>query len=374
MNLHNVNELKDSCCGCGCCKFVCPVDAISEVSGDRGETNYVVNANCIGCGKCIQLCPVQNVKLNQKSDYFYRAITKNNDVLKKSSSGGMAYELASSIIRNNGVVYAAAWDKNYQEVRHKRIHLMDCLEDTQGSKYVQSIIKTPVYQSICKDVKFKKVLFIGCPCQVAAVKNCTKNNENLFCVDLVCHGVPSAQLLKEQLSHLTNEKIESITFRKGLSFVLELSYGNKLYRVNGYDNPYYSLFLNFASLRESCYHCKYAQRERVGDVTIGDFIEGKKGYSCVIVNSEKGRKLICSTEKVIEYEKRDASLLNSNDAFNHPTVKNPKTELFFRRYHKYGLSAAYNLTFYKLVMKRTIRRILGDKFYDCLIAKVKNNR
>ena len=36
-------------------------------------------------------------------------------------------------------------------------------------------------------------------------------------------------------------------------------------------SPYYDMFLNLKTLRDSCYRCPYAGRFRAGDLTIGDF-------------------------------------------------------------------------------------------------------
>lgn len=77
---------------------------------------------------------------------------------------------------------------------------------------------------------------------------------------------------------------------------------------------YCSLFLDGITLRENCYRCPYAKTERIGDITIGDYwafesvhpelknnpaFEERRGISCVLVNSEKGRELCESIEKTL---------------------------------------------------------------------------
>lgn len=48
--------IEDKCVGCGNCKEVCPVDAISE------GTPYVIDAGkCIDCGNCVGECPVEAI-------------------------------------------------------------------------------------------------------------------------------------------------------------------------------------------------------------------------------------------------------------------------------------------------------------------------
>lgn len=70
-----------------------------------------------------------------------------------------------------------------------------------GSKYVKSN-PVGIYDKVVEKLKNgNSVLFIGLPCQVAAVKNymlAMSDNirENLYTVDLICHGSPSPKILK----------------------------------------------------------------------------------------------------------------------------------------------------------------------------------
>ena len=62
-------------------------------------------------------------------------------------------------------------------------------------------------------------------------------------------------------------------------------------------SPYYYHFLQGYNYRESCYHCKYARKERCSDITLCDFwgidsvapeMNNFYGVSGVLLNSEKG--------------------------------------------------------------------------------------
>ncbi len=48
---------RSECCGCGACRCVCPVGAISMIGDEEGFEYPVVDADaCIGCRKCMGAC------------------------------------------------------------------------------------------------------------------------------------------------------------------------------------------------------------------------------------------------------------------------------------------------------------------------------
>lgn len=371
MNQNSIDIIKDNCCGCGICNAVCPAKAIIEKRSVRNSIVYSVGDSCLNCGLCLRVCPINTNEFNKKNDYFYRAITKNELILNKSSSGGVAYETAKNFIENGFCVYSAVWSVPNQRVEHRRIKELGDLSAIQGSKYVQSIIDESTYIEIKKDVVKRKVLFIGCPCQVAAVRNLLNDSKNLYTIDLLCHGVPSPNLLSEQISHLNLKSIINISFRNRLSFKLSIESCEQIYEVDGYQNPYYSLFLNYSSFRESCYSCIFACEKRVGDITIGDYVENNKGYSCLISNSEKGTEIIKDLHNSMTLEKRDILYLKGNESYYYPTKKKKEVEKFTKSYEKYGLVIAYYGTFYKLAIKKFILRVVGEKTYMHIKSVIK---
>ena len=366
MVIDYTNDKQDNCTGCRACVAVCPVNAIVEKKGGRLESIYEIGASCINCGRCKSVCPIDKDFYNLKADSFYCLSSKDEQAKLKSSSGGAAYQFSVSIIKAGGIVYGAGWNVDKQRVEHMRIDCLEKLSSIQGSKYVQSWIDKEIYISIQQDLKTRLVLFTGTPCQIAAVRSYTRDSENLMTVDLICHGVPSPDFLDEQLHEITNSKVEKISFRKGLDFSLFLTSNGKDYYENGYDNPFYSLFLNFAFLRENCYQCKYACQTRVGDITVGDFEEDGKGYSCVVINSKKGERLFATCQECLEFKKYPIDILSTNHAFNKPTVKHKKTDVFTQDYKKMGLVRAYNKCFRILRIKRMIKRLVGESTYNTI--------
>lgn len=52
--------LKEYCVACGCCKKVCPRNAISIKKGIYSQVDENL---CVGCKKCISVCPADVIQL-----------------------------------------------------------------------------------------------------------------------------------------------------------------------------------------------------------------------------------------------------------------------------------------------------------------------
>lgn len=241
------------------------------------------------------------------------AVSSNDESdLARSSSGGAFSILARRVIDGGGVVYGHAFCEQ-NAVRCVRIDAVNELSRLRGSKYVQSDMGEAM-PLVANDLRNGlRVLFSGTPCQVAGLKSFLDFSnikcDDLFLIDIVCHGVPSQRFFLDCIEHEYSSNGEAvICFRdKKLgwgcsgSVAVESSFSYK--RVKPFDSLtsyYYSTFINAETYRESCYRCPYARPERSGDVTLGDFwgidhvsagLDSRNGISLVLVNSEKGLKL-----------------------------------------------------------------------------------
>lgn len=108
-----------------------------------------------------------------------------------STSGGFFTEIATEILDNGGKVYGVGYSDG-MDVLHMRIDNTADLKVLQKSKYVQSDMRD-VYVDIKKDIESGDlVLFVGCPCQVAAIYSFLgKNYANLYTIEFICMGVNS---------------------------------------------------------------------------------------------------------------------------------------------------------------------------------------
>ena len=196
-------ELRRVCTGCTACSNLCAVNAITFERDTRGFLYPCVNEDaCINCGVCKENCPT-NENIGIQHTYLPRYAYKNTDDIRRvSSSGGAFSALAQYIINQNGVVYGCKYNDSVEAI-HSRAETNGQIQSFYGSKYVQSELDS-VFQLVKKDLQDKRVLlFSGTPCQVDGLKHfLTRDYENLYLVDFVCHGVPSPMLFKDHIALL----------------------------------------------------------------------------------------------------------------------------------------------------------------------------
>lgn len=301
------------CAGCCGCENICPVDAITMIENKEGFiVPSVDKERCVECGKCVASCPALNVKYVNKSKPDVYAVRSSDQIRKNSSSGGMFTLLAESVFKNGGIVYGAAFDENMQ-LRHTSARTMPELAPLRGSKYVQSNTSA-VYREVKDELESgRQVLFTGTPCQVAALNSfLDREYENLFTVDVLCHGVPSQYELNKYIDELYQKlnipndvKVKDIRFRdKKYGWTCEhiaVEFENgELYESDVSKDVYEKIFLRNLGLRKSCSDCPFSAYPRQGDLSAGDFwgisridksLNDGKGTSLVFVNSEKGGHL-----------------------------------------------------------------------------------
>ena len=130
----------------------------------------------------------------------YGVKNKDDAERRNSSSGSVFIEVAKYILHKQGVVYGVELTSDYR-VKHNRAETIEQARKFQGSKYVQSE-KNKIFQLVQEDLKEGKVvLFTGTPCEVDRLKNfLRKEYENLYTLDLICHGVPSTKLFNLYLA------------------------------------------------------------------------------------------------------------------------------------------------------------------------------
>lgn len=308
--IKTVSKQVKNCCGCRACEQICPVQCITMINEDGYLFPQVDETKCLKCGKCTTVCQriIKNKTVTNEQT-VYAAWSKNKENLNSSSSGGIFPVAAKYIIEHGGIVFGAIFDEDFS-VCIKETDQMTEIADMQGSKYVFCDTKDTYKRTQMYLEQGKSVLYSGTPCQIAGLKLFLKKDYNeLYCMELVCHGVPSSELLRKYMEYLQKKhksKIVEFIFRKKIEnqkrqyCSVKFENGNHLqqeYRKNMYVKTYNSLI----SHMDNCYVCEYKANHRMGDLTIGDFhgiefLNSKhyniQGTSLVIANTERGRKLI----------------------------------------------------------------------------------
>lgn len=348
------------CCGCKACEQICAHKAISFHVDDEGFWYPSVNEdNCVQCGLCEKVCPMEEADkvLNSKGKAYAFQLSDKEHLLN-SSSGGVFYAVASTILKENGVVYGAAFEGKL--VKHKRVDGSEDLLDLMGSKYVQSDTGD-TYLQVKQDLKNgRKVFYTGTPCQIAGlILFLRKEYDNLLTADLVCHGTPSPEILADTISHIEDRlsaHVKSYLFRDkrvgGWSCSSSSSYekGNKqIYlKYSKEMEAYFNAFISGHLMRMSCYQCPFARIERPGDITIADywgvkklhpeFPDISKGMSIYISNSKKGSDMLTklfANNFVQEVDLQQAAEKNHNLKAPTPYPKEREKSylLFFNDYN-----------------------------------------
>lgn len=343
--MKNVVEHK-LCTGCTTCFNICPNKAIEMIEDEEGFSFPTINEEkCVNCGLCARNCPVKNTSKHEAKNVCYAAYNKNLEVRKKSSSGGVFNVLARYVLNSNGFVVGASFDDELHLI-HKVISNEEELPLLMGSKYLQSELKN-TFRYLQTILEKNLVLFVGTPCQIAGLRAFLQRDyENLICVDLICHGVPSPKMFSrylEELERLNNSKVVKYNFRdkvtgwENYSNTAEFNFGKftQLQR----NNAYMKLFLSDAALRESCYNCKFKLGNKYSDITLGDFwgianvypeMYNTYGVSSIILNTEKGERIF---EKVrSEFECKQCKLeeiVMFNPCLKESPIRNVKRDSFF---------------------------------------------
>ena len=311
---------------------ICSKNAISMTEqGTLGHIYpHIDQEKCIDCGLCAKTCPVNApIELNSPIKAF-AAISKDKADLMSSSSGAASSIMANHILSRGGTVYGCV-QENYRDIAHRRIDKIEDAHKIKNSKYVQSNIGL-IYRAVKKDLTDgKEVLFTGTPCQIVGLrKYLRKDFPNLYLLDLVCHGVPSQKLLREDVERtlskhaITADDIKILFRRKvGGKARLGMEYGLFPIDKEGKELPmpredaaflyncYITSFISGVIFRENCFKCQYAQPKRCGDITIADFwgikntsIPTGNGISLLLANTDKGLSLVESIKAACYIEER----------------------------------------------------------------------
>lgn len=214
----------------------------------------------------------------------FACYNKDNNIRKCSSSGAIFYSLSKYVLENKGIVYGVTMTNDCYQAEFTRVVEISEIKKLLGSKYLQAKLGDTFLQ-VKKDLLSEKlVLFSGTACQVNGLKNFLgKDYENLICIDVICHGVPSPALWKKYVQYQEEDnlgKLKYISFRCKDVILKEFKYDDLKYcKVTNESkyiyipktlDSYMQMFLRDYCLRPSCYKC-IAKENKMSDLSIADF-------------------------------------------------------------------------------------------------------
>ena len=300
---NNLTDVDFDCSGCGLCKNICPVGAISLQENEKGFIHPVIDPKkCVKCGLCLKNCSqLRNYeKLNFENGIY--ALKRKDEKSGNFSSTGIFGSIAKKVLSENGAVFGVKY--NSEKSSFIKIETEKDLEKIEGSKYFQVDVSN-IYKEVEKCLeKNQKVLVGATPCQITGLRRKFKFNSNLILMQVVCHGVPPQKLFNRMCVERFGEIPKYTNFRSSVPSWYDFS---ESYEFKNKETKYFSskadaymqTFLSNKCLNNSCYNCKYAGSQTGADIIVGDCWDIKKiddkfysekGVSILTYNTVVGKK------------------------------------------------------------------------------------
>lgn len=376
---------KKECCGCSACLNICPKGCIRMKLDEEGfNYPYIYDEkSCIECKLCEKTCPILNKEEKSIVPEVYACKNINEEIRRESSSGGIFTLIAEFILNNNGIVFGGMFDEEF-DVIHGSVDSKEKLYKLRGSKYSQSDMND-CYKRIRGELnKNRLVLFSGTPCQVGGLHKFLKRKyDNLYTIDVACHGVPSPTVFKKYKSFLEkkhNSKIENFTFRSKeegwTNYKLRAEFKNgQVFSEYGYENTYMKGFIKDLYIRPSCTDCKFKNFTSGSDIMLADYwgydtkfkeFDNNTGVSLVFTNSNKGKELFKSIQKDIKVEKTEVKHATQ---YNPCIIKSVSKHKKSKRFYKNIDSMDFNSLVLECIKERKETKI--EYYFRAIINVIK---
>ncbi|WP_283127209.1 Coenzyme F420 hydrogenase/dehydrogenase, beta subunit C-terminal domain [Bacteroides clarus] len=304
----NINTIHN-CFGCGVCSIVCSKQIIDIRLNEDGfyEPQISELEKCTDCGLCFDVCAFshEDYALKEPEIKSYAAWSKDNIIRNKCSSGGIGFELARTLLKDNFKVCGVRYVPEKKQAEHYIATTEQELIPSIGSKYIQSYTVNGFKAINRKD----KYLVTGTPCQIDSFRRYIQlyRIENHFIlIDFFCHGIPS-KLMWDKYIHQVEKEVGNILHvswrdkRMGWhdSWAMHID-GAKSQKFSRHSQGdiFFRLFLSDTCLGKACYtHCRFKHKHSSADIRIGDFLgkayhDNDKGVSTAIAFTTEGDKLL----------------------------------------------------------------------------------
>lgn len=353
-------DRKADCCGCEACANVCPKGLI-EMSADEEGFYYpriTDPKSCVECNACRKVCPVSHAdEISSSFTKAYAGWAKKEEDIIASASGGFAASLTDAFLKEGGIVYGAAYTSDYASAEYIRVSSEEEAERLKTSKYFQAR-KNNVFRQIREDLKTKRVLFTGLPCDVYALKRFIKDDSNLYTLSVICHG-PTTEKIHQQYCALLEKKLRSpITsfsarYKKNGNwkpyFIRAVGQNGKEIREQFNRTDYNTAFLYFK--RPSCGDCRFKNTHFAADILVGDYHAAAKGnanwnphgVSSILPLTEKGLELLHDADDTFCYNEVPLNTAISQKGVHSSVTKRTNRNEFTEKLDTKGLHAACSI-------------------------------
>lgn len=308
---HNISYMAN-CFGCGVCAVACPKDIIKvSLSKDGFYVPRIEDEDkCIHCGACLKVCSFQNQGLCVSNLVLksYGAWSKDVEIRKACSSGGVSYELGKEMLAEGGNFCGVRYNVEKGIAEHFVACGEEGLKQTIGSKYIQSYT-VDGFKAI--DLN-KKHLVIGTPCQIDSFRRylkLRKKEDNFILMDFFCHGTPSMHAWKNYCKMVESEigPIKNVAWRDkhygwhdswNMTFNKEHHGSSQKESRWTKGDVFYRLFLGDYCMNPACHkNCKFKYNKSSADIRIGDawgthYYNNQEGVSSLIVFTEMGLEYV----------------------------------------------------------------------------------
>ncbi len=382
---------KEKCTGCRNCELVCPRNCIKLVPDEEGFLYPRVDLDiCDRCGRCKGVCNGFGGITEEKSlieQEAFWAVNCNQDVLRVSSAGGVFGALAEFVLEQNGIVYGAAFAKDFS-VEQRRVERAEDLPGLMGIKLAQSDTKRTFCEVRNDLAAGRSVLYTGTPCQLSALRRYVGEDKRLFCVSIICEGMPSPLVWQRYLVSkgglfFSKEPTNASFYDKScwwLAYSLRIDFETGCYQTTNYEDPYMLGYMQGLFLRPSCYECQAKRDYRFADIVVGDYWGGMRGRlgkdlneGCAIICSDQGRRLWDAVQNKLQSRQIDCrTIADLNPAIKTAARKNVNRGNFFRDIHESGVlvdALKRYLNFNTLTEndRRISQYAIVDKYLDRLL-------
>lgn len=308
-------EKENLCISCGLCGAICPRATISY-SLKSGLYVPVIDENmCNNCGLCLDICPGRGCDYNS----LYKlagaethvnmwtgscltavtAVTKDEEVLKNSTSGGVVTTLVKSLLKKGK--YDAAFlvnSYNYNDATYSEY--FDKTSDfskTGGSRYIP-VLHTEAVRYILNE-KNKRVILVGTSCFIEGVCRLIKryklSRENYLLIGLFCDKTMSYNVYDYFKGFEKKKELTELLFRTkksgGWPGNVALKYADNTEKIISRSER---MMVKDYFAPERCLYC-LDKLNQFADISVGDNYTKKnsdsKGSSSVLIRTERAQSL-----------------------------------------------------------------------------------